>query len=377
MEHLGSEKASKNTFTMGISPLQGVPKSKVRDRIILRLLSKSKPKTASLIQEKELLVSLERISKDTQSIVLERGSPNTSGTIQSLWALSISKKEDVKEKFDNLQKAVEDYNTMACKSQLDLVQTQGSNIEELRKLAEKCQKAPAPGVEGQARSKIKDGIQQFCKTGLHYAEVMDVLVEHHPEWVSLAWGTMKLFLMIPIEYQKIQESVTTNLARIGGRLQLVALLLRFFPSEKMVDASSTIYGSIAEFLEISLRWLRSNWLVRTVKAAAFPFETRLGPILDKIDESYAVLKEHAEIQWLINDFEQHLQTQSELSTLGKSMGRVLEILEGESSKHEPVRSSLLTTAKTSSSRINFEDSGNRKLCKVNTSLTQDFDMSLI
>lgn len=103
-------------------------------------------------------------------------------------------------------------------------------------------------------------MQQFCKTTLHYAEVMDVLVEHHPEWVSLAWGTIKLFLMIPIEYHKIQESVTTNLARIGKRLQLVALLLRFFPSEKMIDASSVIYGSIAEFLEISLRWLRGNWL---------------------------------------------------------------------------------------------------------------------
>ncbi|KAL6835757.1 hypothetical protein J3E69DRAFT_352270 [Trichoderma sp. SZMC 28015] len=156
---------------------------------------------------------------------------------------------------------------------------------------------------------------------------MDVLIEHHPEWVGLAWGTIKVFLMIPIEYRKIQESVTTNLARIGNRLQLVALLLRFFPSEKMIDASSAIYGSIAEFLEISLRWLRGNWLVRTIKAAAFPFETHLGPILEKIDENYAVLKEHAEMQWLISDFEQHLQSQSEFSTLGKSIGRVLEILE--------------------------------------------------
>ncbi|KAJ4865507.1 hypothetical protein T069G_02037 [Trichoderma breve] len=327
MEHPGFGKASKKIFTIGISPPQGIPKSKVRDRTILRLLSKSKPKNTPLIQEKELFLSLESISRASQSIVLGCGSPNPSGTIQSLWALSISKKEDVKEKFDNLRKAVEDYNTTASKGQLDLIQKQGSNIEELRKLAENCQAAPAPGMEGHARSKIKDGMQQFCKTTLHYAEVMDVLIEHHPEWVSLAWGTIKLFLMIPIEYQKIQESVTTNLARIGDRLQLVALLLRFFPSEKMVDASSTIYSSIAEFLEISLRWLRNNWLVRTLKAVAVPFETRLGPILEKIDENYGILKEYAEMQWLISDFEQHLQTQSELSTLGKSMDRVLEILE--------------------------------------------------
>lgn len=83
------------------------------------------------------------------------------------------------------------------------------------------------------------------------------------------------------------------------------------------------------------------------------------------------------MQWLISDFEQHLQTQSELSTLGKSMGRVLEILEGESSKHEQMRPSSLTIAKTSSSKISFEESVSRKLSKVNTGLAKDFDMSLI
>lgn len=103
----------------------------------------------------------------------------------------------------------------------------------------------------------------------------------------------------------------------------------------------------------------------------------MGPILEKIDENYAVLKEHAEMQWLISDFEQHLQSQSELSTFGKSMGRVLEILEGKSSKHERMRLSLLTKAKISSSKINFEESVNRKLFKVNSSLAKDFDMSLI
>lgn len=74
--------------------------------------------------------------------------------------------------------------------------------------------------------------------------------------------------------------------------------------------------------------------MRTLKAVAIPFETRLGPILEKIDENYGILKEYAKMQWLISDFEQHLQTQNELSTLGNSLGRVLEILEGEFSKHE-------------------------------------------
>ena len=68
--------------------------------------------------------------------------------------------------------------------------------------------------------------------------------------------------------------------------------------------------------------------MRTLKAVAVPYETCLGPLLGKIDESYAILKEHAEIQWLISDFERHLQTQDDLFIVKKTQGRVLEILEG-------------------------------------------------
>jgi hypothetical protein len=30
----------------------------------------------------------------------------------------------------------------------------------------------------------------------HYGNIMDVLVQHHPEYVSLAWGTMKFFIVV-------------------------------------------------------------------------------------------------------------------------------------------------------------------------------------
>ena len=30
----------------------------------------------------------------------------------------------------------------------------------------------------------------------YYGNVMDVLVQHHPEYVSLAWGTMKFFFVV-------------------------------------------------------------------------------------------------------------------------------------------------------------------------------------
>lgn len=42
-----------------------------------------------------------------------------------------------------------------------------------------------------SQSKLREGLNAFSQRLLHYGNVMDVLVQHHPEYVSLAWGAMK------------------------------------------------------------------------------------------------------------------------------------------------------------------------------------------
>lgn len=44
----------------------------------------------------------------------------------------------------------------------------------------------------QSESAIGRRIEQFSERVHHYGKIMDVLVSHHPEYVSLAWGAMKL-----------------------------------------------------------------------------------------------------------------------------------------------------------------------------------------
>ncbi len=38
---------------------------------------------------------------------------------------------------------------------------------------------------------------------VYYGNIMDVMVEHHPEYVSLAWGAMKLLFGVSLAYFKI------------------------------------------------------------------------------------------------------------------------------------------------------------------------------
>ena len=39
-------------------------------------------------------------------------------------------------------------------------------------------------------------LQRVLSKVHHYSNVMDVLVQHHPEYVALAWGAMKFILVV-------------------------------------------------------------------------------------------------------------------------------------------------------------------------------------
>ena len=45
-------------------------------------------------------------------------------------------------------------------------------------------------------SKARTWLSKFSSRVRHYGNIMDVLVQHHPEYVSLAWGAMKLLFVV-------------------------------------------------------------------------------------------------------------------------------------------------------------------------------------
>ena len=51
--------------------------------------------------------------------------------------------------------------------------------------------------EGQkGSSKVRDALVSFSERIHHYSGIMDVLINHHPEYTALVWGAMKLFFVV-------------------------------------------------------------------------------------------------------------------------------------------------------------------------------------
>lgn len=42
------------------------------------------------------------------------------------------------------------------------------------------------------QSRVREYLSAFSHCVMHYGSVLDVLVQHHPEYTSLAWGAMKI-----------------------------------------------------------------------------------------------------------------------------------------------------------------------------------------
>ena len=48
------------------------------------------------------------------------------------------------------------------------------------------------------QSKTREYLVAFSHRVLHYGSILDVLVQHHPEYTSLAWGAMKILFGVSI-----------------------------------------------------------------------------------------------------------------------------------------------------------------------------------
>jgi hypothetical protein len=71
---------------------------------------------------------------------------------------------------------------------LDGIHTIVDVEEELQRVRRKYEAKP--------KSAIRRLLGNFSLTMMHYTKILDMLVQHHPEYVSLAWGTTKLLFVV-------------------------------------------------------------------------------------------------------------------------------------------------------------------------------------
>lgn len=95
--------------------------------------------------------------------------------------------------FRYAQAQFERHGTKDPKKKARLQALQTTTLEDLLDAVQQAQQKYA---QSQSESTIRQKIEKFAEGVYHYSNIMDVMVQHHPEYVSLAWGAMKFLFLV-------------------------------------------------------------------------------------------------------------------------------------------------------------------------------------
>ncbi|KAK2878124.1 hypothetical protein FQN49_001123 [Arthroderma sp. PD_2] len=163
-----------------------------------------------------------------------------------------------------------------------LQQIQATSLEDLVDIVRVAQKH-YESTRGD--SKIWRGIKGFSEKLCYYGNIFDVLVQQHPEYVALAWGTMKLLFGAIVEHEKIGTVIIDALEDITNALPRVELAATLYPTTLIKQAVAVLYARIIRFLLRALEWYEEGRVKRALHSITKPAALRYNDIIQDIHQA--------------------------------------------------------------------------------------------
>ncbi|KAL8406662.1 hypothetical protein RB596_005223 [Gaeumannomyces avenae] len=133
-------------------------------------------------------------------------------------------------------------------------------------------------------SKVRRWLSNCSSRIMYYGAIFDMFSSHHPEYVSLAWGTMKFLFIAVLNHEELLTEISKTIARIADVLPRTELLSVLYPTLWMQEAVSLVYAKIIEFLLMSIRWYKRGKLASSLYAIGKPFTVGFKPIVEELTE---------------------------------------------------------------------------------------------
>ncbi|EEU39897.1 uncharacterized protein NECHADRAFT_39343, partial [Fusarium vanettenii 77-13-4] len=144
-------------------------------------------------------------------------------------------------------------------------------------------------------SNTKKWLQRFSETVCHYSQVLDVFVQHHPEYVALAWGAMKLVFISAVNHSETLELLSTSLLEVAQRLPRAKVLSMLYPTKEICVAVERLYAAILEFLLMTHSWLNESKFRHIYHSFTRPHELRYKKLLERMADCTNEINEWADV----------------------------------------------------------------------------------
>jgi hypothetical protein len=111
-----------------------------------------------------------------------------------------------------------------------------------------------PGSDRELVETVKDGLRAVSETAYEYVQILDVMVGQAPEYVSLAYGAVKILLVVQVNYEEMKQNVESYMEKIKSKFQLIDHLTAYLPTERLVGAIAKMYDFFNRFLAKALKF---------------------------------------------------------------------------------------------------------------------------
>lgn len=115
-----------------------------------------------------------------------------------------------------------------------------------------------PTRRQKAVAKIKAGCQAFSKVIYEYSRIMDLLACQAPEYVALAWGAIKIILVVQVNHEELKQKVKESMTQIKMKFETIDHLTAYMPKANLIKAVAKAYGLFSRFLTKAVKYYSLN-----------------------------------------------------------------------------------------------------------------------
>ncbi|KAH0565970.1 hypothetical protein GP486_000638 [Trichoglossum hirsutum] len=183
---------------------------------------------------------------------------------------------------ESFEEAVKYFEKELTRDQYKKISLQNHHsIQEVQKAVLDAKKA----YDGSSnKKKVQKWLQKFSSQIMYYGAVLDTLAQHHPEYVALAWGTVKFVFIGVLNHAELLVQFSKALAKIGEVLPRTELNAVLYPTSQMKEAITTLYAYIIRFLQQAVKWYKMSPAGRAFSSIRNPFDLSLKDTVEKINE---------------------------------------------------------------------------------------------
>ncbi|CAD6570777.1 MAG: hypothetical protein ASARMPRED_003927 [Alectoria sarmentosa] len=226
---------------------------------------------------------------------------------QDKWAENIMKQGFLQESKPKLQRRISDFLARTSATQRQELETGRARLLEVMKAAQFEQETRYPESADKSRqtrreraqAKIRAGYKTFSEATYEYSKIMDMLVSQAPEYVALAWGAIKIVLVIQINHEELKQKVKDYMEQIKLKFEMIDHLTDFIPRENLVAAVAKVYELFSRFLAKAVKYYSMNMSKARTTAFFKPWKVNLQGIVDAIDQAFADIKDISHFHGLL------------------------------------------------------------------------------